>query len=303
MDRTKLLIVLLVMLVITALLAGIPLLLQQPPASAPAAAQPETPAAAAVSPVVEAGKTYLPFIFRNFSPGSVWQPAPGTTWQWQLSGEIDPSIDVHMYDIDLFDAPQATIDRLRADGRKVICYFSAGTFEEGRPDSAKFPDALKGNDVAGWPGEKWLDVRQMEVLAPIMAARLDLAVLKGCDGVEPDNVDGFSNPTGFPLTPQDQLNFNIWIADQAHTRGLSVGLKNNLGQVNELLPYFDWALNEQCFQFNECDALLPFIQAGKAVFGVEYELEAEAFCPLANAAGFQWLKKHRELDAWLLACQ
>lgn len=41
-----------------------------------------------------------------------------------------------------------------------------------------------------------------------MQARLDLAVQKGCDGVEPDNVDGYQNNSGFPLTAQDQLAYN-----------------------------------------------------------------------------------------------
>src|SRR5689334_9965680 len=52
-------------------------------------------------------------------PPSVWHPTPGTTWQWQLSGTIDTSFDVAMYDIDLFDAPDAKIATLHAAGRKV----------------------------------------------------------------------------------------------------------------------------------------------------------------------------------------
>src|SRR5690606_2635782 len=33
----------------------------------------------------------------------IWQPAPNTTFQLQLQGEIDTAWDVDMYDIDLFD--------------------------------------------------------------------------------------------------------------------------------------------------------------------------------------------------------
>jgi hypothetical protein len=68
----------------------------------------------------------------------------------------------------------------------------------------------------------------LDSLGPILFARLDLAVAKGCDGVEPDNVDGYANNTNFPLTVQDQLQFNIWLANEAHARGLSIGLKNDL---------------------------------------------------------------------------
>jgi hypothetical protein len=235
-------------------------------------------------------------------PAAIWQPTPGTSWQWQLTGTIDTSINVQMYDIDLFDTPKSTIDTLHGQGRVVICYFSAGSWEDWRPDAATFPANVKGNGN-GWPGEKWLDIRNIAALSPIMQARLDLAVDKGCDGVEPDNVDGYSNNTGFPLSGNDQLTYNRWLADQAHARGLSVGLKNDVEQVTELEPYFNWALDEQCFQYNECDQLLPFVQAGKAVFGVEYSGSLASFCPEANSMDFDWLKKTLDLDASREACR
>jgi hypothetical protein len=207
-----------------------------------------------------------------------------------------------MYDIDLFDAPDGVIEGLHEDGRQVVCYFSAGSWEEWRPDGGDFPDAVKGNNLAGWPGEKWLNVRRLDLLGPIMEARLDLAVTRGCDGVEPDNVDGYANLTGFGLTGTDQRRYNTWLAERAHERGLSVGLKNDLGQIPGLVGIFDWALNEQCFEFDECEALLPFVAAGKAVFGVEYQGTPESFCPQAAAYGFSWLKKHLALGAWSIAC-
>jgi hypothetical protein len=208
-----------------------------------------------------------------------------------------------MYDIDLFDAPQSVIDQLHADSRVVICYFSAGSWEDWRPDAAQFPESLLGEDLEGWPGERWLDIRALPILGPLMAARLDLAKQKGCDGVEPDNVDGYSNTTGFPLSYEDQLAYNTWLAEEAHARGLSIGLKNDLAQIADLLAEFDWALNEQCFQYDECDLLLPFVQSGKAVFGVEYELEPEEFCSQANTMDFDWLRKNWELDAWQISCR
>ncbi|HMV65551.1 MAG TPA: endo alpha-1,4 polygalactosaminidase [Myxococcota bacterium] len=210
-----------------------------------------------------------------------WAPGPGTSWQWQLLGAIDTSVDVDMYDIDLFDAPQATIDQLHADGRVVICYFSAGSWENWRPDASRFPAPTRGDPLTGWPGERWLDVRDATVRQR-MLDRLDLAVLKRCDGVEPDNVDGYANRTGFPLTYDDQLDFNGLLASEAHLRGLSVGLKNDLGQIRDLEPSFDWALNEECFAYRECALLRPFVDAGKAVFHVEYPARAAQVTSLAN---------------------
>ncbi len=227
--------------------------------------------------------------------GGVWEPEPGTTWQWQLTGPVDTSHDVDMYDVDLFDTPAEVIDELHADGRVVVCYFSAGTVEPGRPDSGDFRPGVVGKPLEDWPDERWVDVRRLDVLGPIMEARLDLAAEKGCDGVEPDNVDGYANDTDLPIDADDQLAYNRWLAGEAHARGLSVGLKNDLDQVEVLVDDFDWALNEQCFEFDECDLLAPFVDARKAVFGVEYTGDPAEYCPAAVAAGFSWLTKSLDL--------
>jgi hypothetical protein len=238
------------------------------------------------------------------NPAGVWHPMPGTSWQWQLSGTIDTSFDVAMYDIDMFEAPQQTIDALHNAGRKVVCYVDAGTWEPNRPDSSQFDAAVQGAVVQGWPGEKWLDIRAASVTT-LIDARIDLAMSKRCDGVELDNVDGYANTSGFPLTASDQLAFNSGLAAHAHARGLSVGLKNDLDQIPYLLADFDWALDEQCFQFNECDMLTPFIGAQKAVFEVEYGSPslATTVCPMANSRNFDTLIKNLALDAPRTACR
>ena len=246
---------------------------------------------------------FLPFIPYYASNKTTWQPTPGTSWQIQFSGQIDISLDVQIYDLDLVDTPQSLIDRLHADGRKIICYFSAGSWEQWRSDAGEFPESVIGNHLDGWPGEKWLDIRRLDLLGNIMESRLDLAAQKGCDGVDPDNVDGYANDTGFDLSYQDQLAYNTWLANQAHARGLAVGLKNDLDQIPDLLPYFDWALNEQCFQYNECALLSPFVAAKKQVFGIEYERDPHTFCPQANQLNFDFLKKNWDLDAWRISCR
>jgi hypothetical protein len=212
-----------------------------------------------------------------------WIPTPGTTFYWQLTGTINTNKPVQMYDVDLFDTPQATIDALHNQGKVVICYFSAGTWENWRADQAQFPAASKGKSN-GWAGEKWLDIRNPTVLT-IMKARIDTAFKKSCDGVEPDNVDGYSNTTGFPLKSTDQLTYNKAIASYAHYKGLSVGLKNDVEQIQQLVSSFDWALNEECFAYNECAGYSSFINARKAVFNAEYNGKTTAFCPKAKAMG------------------
>lgn len=228
---------------------------------------------------------------------------PGTSWQWQLTGNVNTTIldkvnnPKKMYDIDVYDTPASTIAALKAKNIVVICYFSAGSSENWRPDYNKFPSSVQGRNLDGWPGEKWLDIRQTDVLMPIMESRMDEAKRKGCDGVEPDNVDAYTNNTGFPLRASDQLNYLTLMADAAHSRNLSIGLKNNIDQVSQLSELFDWALNEQCYQYNECGVYSAFTSKNKAVFGVEYEGSISSFCPKANAANYDWLFKDLDLGA------
>ena len=221
----------------------------------------------------------------------IWHPPIDTTWQWQLIGQpIDASFDVNMYDIDLFDNESSVVADLQIQGRKVVCYLNAGGWENWRRDAGLFLLEVIGKNLDDWEGERWLDIRRLDVLGPILEARFDDCRDKGFDGIEPDNVDGFLNNTGFPLTYDNQLKFNIWLAGQAHQRGLSIGLKNDLDQIPDLSAHFNWALNEECFQFDECETLLPFIAAGIPVFNVEYALETSEFCEQARELQFMSLK-------------
>ncbi|TAN47468.1 MAG: hypothetical protein EPN21_17550 [Methylococcaceae bacterium] len=209
--------------------------------------------------------------------------APDASWHLQLNGKLKRP-DRQVYDIDLFDTSRATIAALHAEGRSVICYFSAGSWENWRPDADLYPGATKGNPLAGWPGEQWLDISHPGVL-DVIRTRLDLAVQKGCDGVDPDNVDGYANHTGFALTADEQLAFNAAIAAEAHARGLEVGLKNALELVPQLVDQFDFAINESCFRYRECGLLQPFVQQGKAVFVVDYGSVSKTRCTSAKTMG------------------
>ena len=231
-----------------------------------------------------------------------WVPPSAASWQIQFTGTLDLSVNASIYDLDLFDTPTATVATLKKNGRRVICYLSAGSYENWRPDAGRFPAAVLGRGLDGWPGERWLDIRRLDDLAPIMEARMDLCRAKGFDGVDPDNIDAYTNNTGFPLTADDQLRYNRWLARAAHARGLSIGLKNDLDQVPALVNDFDWALNEQCFQYKECGRLKPFVLARKPVFVIEYNLAASQFCAQATAAGFSAIRKNLSLDAFREAC-
>lgn len=231
----------------------------------------------------------------------LWRPRPGLAWQWQLDGRVDPSVDVPVYDIDGFENTAADVARLHRAGRRVICYINVGAWEDFRPDKDAFPRSVLGA-ANGWQGERWLDIRRVSVLRPIMERRFDMCRDKGFDAVEPDLMEGYSHRTGFPLTAHDQLRYNRMIAEIAHERGLSVGLKNDLPQIPQLVDDFDFAVNEECAQYGECERLTPFVAAGKAVFHAEYAVPADAFCPQSRRLRLSSMRKKPDLGVWREAC-
>lgn len=229
-----------------------------------------------------------------------WVPPLRTSWDWVLSNVPHaPFRKVRVYDIDGFDASAANVASMHAAGIKVVCYIDAGTWENWRPDANRFPKSILGQGN-GWPGERWLDIRNAlktnSVLLSIMYARLNMCKSKHFDGVELDNVDGYTNSTGFPLTAKDQAIYNSVLANAVHQRGMFVLLKNDLDQITTLLPYFDAALNEQCNQYSECGNLHQFVQAGKAVFNAEYSIPTSSFCRADNAANFNGVRFSINLD-------
>jgi hypothetical protein len=206
-----------------------------------------------------------------------WRPPQHLTWYWQLTGNVDWSRHVDVYDTDGFETTAAEVRDLHAAGRRAICYVDVGTWERFRPDAGSFPRSELGRSN-GWPGERWLDIRRLSLLEPLMARRIEMCARKGFDALEPDNIDGYSNRTGFPLTGREQLTYDEWVAREAHSLGLAVFQKNDPEQARQLEPHFDGALDEQCNQYSECRLLRPYLAAGKPVLDAEYRLPAARFC-------------------------
>lgn len=242
------------------------------------------------------GATACPAIQRTAA--GVWKATPTTApWQWQLQGKIDTGVPACFFDVDGFETPRATVAALHRSGRVAICYLDVGSWERYRPDAKRFPRSVIGRRYEGFPDERWLDIAHFHRFAPILEQRFRLCARKGFDAVEPDNLAGFENRTGFPLTAADQLRFNRWVAARVHALGLAVALKNDPRQVSALLPRFDFAIVEQCFQYDECGSYKPFVVAGKAVFEAEYELEPSAYCDAAKSLGFSAIRKSYDLFA------
>ena len=271
-------------------------------------------------------------------PGGIWKPDLNASWHWLIDhpldltnakdmGLVDPKGNPisapapGIYDIDGFyngldpncnirdkngvcvQGENDAVSQLHAMGKKVICYIDVGVYEDYRPDAYKFPASVIGSPDVGWNGSFWLDIRRLDILGPIMQARMQMCKDKGFDAIEPDEIDGYSNDTKFGLTYADQITYNIFIANMAHAMGMSIGLKGDIDQVKDLVGYFDWTLNEECFQYQECDLLQPFSDAGKAVFQVEYKGSTASFCPAANANNWNSMLMPLKLDGGRTPCR
>jgi hypothetical protein len=258
-----------------------------------------------------------------------WEPGTQPIeWQWEIDHALNinstkdmgtsatlytgaPAPKPTVYDIDMFMNPPSTITYLHSQGDTVICYLDTGAYETYRPDASQFPKSVIGNST-GWNGEYWLDTSQVTILRPIMDARIALAASKGCDAIEPDQMDGWDgNNSGFPLTQADGQNWDEIITNDIHAAGMSAGFKNQIeiaGWAADTLGA-DWALNEQCNQYNECSGYPPdgglpeFIKDGKAVFQVEYSKAAAKFCPADNAADYNGMKMPLDLTGGRTPCR
>ena len=223
-----------------------------------------------------------------------------STWQWQLQGELDTSYDVDVYDVDLFDTDPSMIAGLRADGRDrrllLLGRFVRELAPRRRRRRAPKRSATRSTGSRTSDGS----TSATRSVRTVAEGRLDLAVEQGCDGVEPDNVDGYTNDTGFDLTSDDQLAFNRFLAEAAADRGLLIGLKNDLDQIADLVDVFDFAVNEQCHEFDECEVYAAFVDQDKPVFNAEYAGrfvdDPDSVCARSIALGLRTLLLPLDLD-------
>ena len=228
--------------------------------------------------------------------GSWWHPPQRLTWYWQLTGTLRTGVPAAAYDVDGFETTAAQVSALHGEGRRVVCYLSVGTAESWRPDYESFPKSVLGRRDGSWQGERWIDIRRLSVIEPIMQARFRMCAQKGFDAVEPDNIEAFANSSGFPITAAQQLTYNLWVAQAVHALGMAVLQKNDAQQSAQQQPHFDGALTEQCNQYRECADFAPYLSAGEPVLNAEYSLATGRFCAADEAAGIMGARYGLALD-------
>jgi hypothetical protein len=175
---------------------------------------------------------------------------------------------------------------------QVICYYSAGSSENWRPDFGQFSKSDLGTGLEGWQGENYVNMRSAAVLE-IMKNRIKQAADKGCDAIDPDNMgkhsplpfslcrlltlqsDVYSNGGGgFSLTQTDAVNYLKSMSSYAATLGLSTGLKNAQEILPQVISDIAFAVNEECVtqkdRNTKCTEYNDLIAAGKPVLHIEY---------------------------------
>jgi hypothetical protein len=231
----------------------------------------------------------------------LWQPSAQATFQLQLTGELDTSLDVSVYIVDL-DEAQAAFATLHAAGRRTVCHFSAGSLESFREDTAALPESTAGTELEDFPNERWLDTRAVEV-RELMLSRLARAQARGCSAVLPTNLDVHLHDSGFAISEAEAVAYARWLRDQAAERGLSAVLGTD-ALVATLGDDFALGLAFECLALNGCARWAPMRDVGKPVWAVEVgdADSAPALCARAGEEGLSAIVKSRDFDAFRIAC-
>jgi uncharacterized protein (TIGR01370 family) len=239
----------------------------------------------------------------------------GDSFEWRLDN-IDSSaiLDAKVVDVDAFSTSKRTVTSLHIDGKVVIAYLSVGTMDIQREDASDFPPEILGKPYPDFPDERFIDIRQIDKIKPIITKRLDLIKEKGFDGIEPDNIDLYAwdedgkNATGFSIEQAENEKYIDFIIDEARKRGLSVGQKNATDLSEKYVNKFDWVLVESAFKLKFEDDVKIYPQKGKPVFAVEYtDITTEEeflrdFCPKAKELKYTAILKDRDLTGFIRRC-
>jgi hypothetical protein len=219
-------------------------------------------------------------------------------WSWQLSEPLDLSVAANVFDIDPDSVTTADVTALKSQGAEVIAYISVGTRETYRDDKGAFPSHVVGRTYGDWPDEKFLDIRQVDALMPIMRARFERAAAMGFDAIEPDNMDVYINDSGFDISAADTVTYVRSLADLAHSMGLKIGQKNVPELTYQLVGTLDFVVTEGCYADGWCDQVLPYIAAGKPVYAAEYlgsGVDWVAACAYARSHGISMILQDANL--------
>ncbi|ORX39043.1 glycoside hydrolase superfamily [Kockovaella imperatae] len=259
-------------------------------------------------------------------------PAPVVTSKYGVK------VNAHVYVVDGQEHTAQQIANYHANGKKVICYFSAGSWEPERPDALNLsPECYCGKGVSynkrtgectgknanqnkldGWD-EWYLDLHNPSCISQVKAwqnKRIQSFIAKGCDGIDPDNVDEFANTQAFGVTAQDEVNYLMWLSQTAKKGNLAIDLKNAPSLLvddngnptqwqKQLIEAFDFSVIEQCHEGDNCDQFDAFLAAGKPQIQVEYNGDGYEMtkCPSLEDGQHLLVYNTPDLDSTLISLE
>ncbi|GGO52053.1 endo alpha-1,4 polygalactosaminidase [Streptomyces lasiicapitis] len=198
-------------------------------------------------------------------------PSPDTAFDYQLGGAYPPPDGVRAVSRDRSAKP--------VPGRYNICYVNAFQAQPGKEAAAWWEDKHPGlilRDDDGDPviDEDWdeplLDIStaaKREELLGVVGRWMDDCARDGFDAIEPDNLDSYARSDG-RLDPADATAFARLLVRRAHEQGLAIAQKNTAELLGKRIG-FDFAVVEECGQYDECGAFSSAYE--RRVFDIEYE--------------------------------
>ena len=188
------------------------------------------------------------------SPGVVL-PVPNANFDYQLGGAYPPQNGVTMVSRDRTDPPVA--------GVYNVCYVNGFQTQPGERAwwLTNHPTLIlrnaSGNPVIdpSWPDEYIFDVStaaKRNAIATIIGPWIIGCRVSGFQSVEIDNLDTYTRFSS--LSEADAIAMIELFVSIAHGNGLAIAQKNSPDLVGKRTSIgLDFAVAEQCGEFNECD--------------------------------------------------
>jgi len=230
----------------------------------------------------------------------------GDRWDWQLKAPADLDRDVEMLALDPRLVTVDKLQRLHAEGINTVCHVNAGTIAETDPGFSNFPPAVIGNAHKTRPNERYLDIRWIEIVVPLITRKFVACKTQGFTAIEPDGLDVYTQNSSFTITAADTVHYATTLAHVAHGLGLGIAQKNVPELTEALLPHFDFAITESCFETGTCEQIAAYPKANKPAFNAEYtdvDIDFAKACAEGARLNINMIRKDRPVTAPVIFCQ
>jgi hypothetical protein len=230
----------------------------------------------------------------------------GDRWDWQLKGPADLDRDVEMLTLDPRLVTADQLQALRAQGVDTVCHVNAGTIAETDPGFSDLPPAVIGSAHKTRPNERYLDIRRLQMVVPVITQQIVACKNQGFTAIEPDGLDAYAQDSSFPLTAADTVHYATTLAHVAHGLGLRIAQKNVPELTEAMLPHFDFAITESCFATGTCEQIAAYPKANKPAFNAEYtdaDIDFAKACTEGARLNINMIRKDRPVTAPVIFCQ